>query len=419
MREKKFSGYLMVVLCFVFIFVHMGVINSLGVFLPIIKSENGFSTTQVSMLFSFAGIGAALTGMFLTPTALKKFGPRKCMMTSTVLAAIHMLWYGLAKSLVEFLISALLAGIAIGIGIYAATGAIIGNWFIKNRMTMIGIIGAGSGLGSALFNAAIGSAIPVLGYHVTYYVLAAIVLVVGLALQLGIRSKPSDVGQTALGSGMAAVSGTAASKDSLPGVTLSQAKRSPSFYLIFLAGIFGNVAWSAVNMYIVTLLNRTFGLAHPIASRYDAVLRGCMAIALIFSGKIAEKLGVKGYILYGGLTLGCGTLILILTKNAIITMPVLLILALVLMSTGGAHGSANGQILANGVFGPKEFPTIQSYLLAGLNVGLAASAFVYAPFITDNGDNVLGCFGLSLFCAIMWAILSLLGAFLSPYKKEK
>lgn len=409
----------MVALCFIFIFVHMGVINSLGVFMPVIVRENGFSTTQVSLLFSFAGVGAAMTSMFITPTALKKFGPRKCMMTSTVLAAIHMLWYGLANHLVEFFVSAVIAGIAIGIGIYAATGAIIGNWFIKSRMTMLGIIGAGSGLGSALFNAAIGSAIPVLGYRNTYLLLGVVVLVLGFALQLGIRSRPADVGQTALGAELAAeTNAVTVRKEDLPGVTFKHALRHPSFYLVFLAGIFGNIAWTAVNMYVVTLLTNNYGLAIDVASRYDAVLRGCMAIALIFSGKIAEKIGVKGYILYAGLTLSIGALSLILTGSAIITMPVLLVITLILLSPGGAQGSANGQILANGIFGPRDFASIQSYLIAGLNVGLAASAFVAAPFVSADG-NVLGCFKLALVCAVVWMVLALVAAILSPYKKDK
>lgn len=247
--------------------------------------------------------------------------------------------------------------------------------------------------------------------------LAGVVLVVGFALQIGLRSRPSDVGQEALGAELAAEA-SSTQKDTLPGVTFSQAKRSPSFYLVFAAGIFGNIAWTAVNMYVVTLLRSNYGLGLDVSSRYDAVLRGCMAIALIFSGKIAEKLGTRGYILYSALTLGSGALIILLTKSSIITMPVLLVITLMLLSVGGAQGSANGQILANGIFGPRDFPTIQSYLLAGLNVGLASSAFVAAPFVSDTG-SVLNCFALSLFCTIMWAILSLTGAALSPYKKKK
>lgn len=409
----------MVVLCFIFIFVHMGVINSLGVFMPVIVRENGFTTTQVSLLFSFAGVGAALTGMFITPTALKKFGPRKCMMTSTVLAAVHMLWYSLAHNLVEFFISATIAGVAIGIGLYTATGAIVGNWFIKNRMTMLGIIGAGSGLGSAVFNAAIGSLIPVLGYRKTYFVLFILVLILGFALQLGIRSHPADVGQKPLGAEQGVATPTAAAQSGeLPGVTFKQALRHPSFYLAFLGGICGCISWTAVNMYMVTLLTTNYQMAIDVASRYDSVLRGAMAIALILSGKIAEKLGVKGYILYAGLTFGTGTLIVILTGSSIISMPTLLIIALVLLSIGGAQASANGQILANGIFGPRDFSTIQSYLIAGLNVGLAASAVVAAPFVGADG-SVLGCFKLALGCVAVWLVLALIAAVLSPYKKKK
>ena len=95
-----------------------------------------------------------------------------------------------------------------------------------------------------------------------------------------------------------------------------------------------------------------------------------------------------------------------------------MILALVLMATGASNSSANAQILANGIFGPKDFSTIQSYLIPGLNIGLAASAVVAAPFVGPDG-SLLGCFKLFLYCAIGWMVLALIAAWISPYKGKK
>lgn len=390
----------------------------MGVFMPVIARENGFTTTQISLIFSFAGVGAVLTGMFVTPTALKKLGPRVCMMVSTVLTAGHLLWYSFATHLAELFISATFGGVAIGFGLYAATGTIVGNWFVRNRMAMLGIISAGSGLGSAAFNAAVGSLILAQGYRTTYVILFVVVLALGLVLQLGIRSRPSDVGQTALGYVPAGKTAASAPGMELPGVAFKEALKKPSFYLLFIAGICGSIAWTGVNMYMVTLLTNNYAMPIDVASRYDAVLRICVAVALIFSGRIAEKIGTKGYILYIGVTFGTGVLITLLTGSAIAEMPLLLFSALVLMSVGASHSSANGQILANGIFGPRDFATFQSYLIAGLHFGLASSAVVAAPFVGSDG-NVLGCFTLFLVCSVVWMVLALAAALLSPYKKMK
>jgi len=417
--EKKngFRGYLMVALCFIHIFTHMGALNSLGVFMPIIASENGFTTTQVSLLFSFAGAGAALTGMFITPRLLKRFDPRICMAISTVLTVGHMVWYSFATRLWEMYISATVAGIAIGIGLYAATGAIVGCWFIRNRLTMLGIISAASGIGSAVINSLSGTLIVRMGYRYSYLVLSAIVLTVGALQQIFIRSRPEDIGQEPLRSVKNDDDSVNMSKKDLPGVTFKEALKSPAFYLLFFAGILGSISWTGVNMYVVTLLRNNFGLAIDVASRYDAVLRICIAIALVFSGKIAEKFGAKVYILYTGMFFSIGVLIIIITGKPIASMPVLLVAALILLAAGASNSSANAQILANGIFGPKDFTTIQSYLIPGLNIGLAASAVAAAPFVGSDG-SVIGCFRLFMCCALAWMILAVIAAFISPYRKK-
>ena len=314
-NTKSFRGYFMVALCFIHILIHMGALNSLGVFMPVIAAENGFTTTQVSLLFSFAGAGAALTGMFITPRLLKRFDPRICMVFSTILTIIHLVWYSLAVNLWELFISATIAGIAIGIGLYAATGAIIGNWFIKNRMFVLGIISAASGIGSAVINLVSGSLIVEIGYRNAYLVIAAAVLVLGGLEQIFLRSHPKDVGQEPLAYSEDEQAALSVKKD-LPGITFREALKTPAFYLLFIGGILGCISYTGVNMYIVTMLKNNYSIPIDVASRYDAVLRIATALALVLSGKIAEKLGAKIYILYTGIFFSIGTGIIILTGSA-------------------------------------------------------------------------------------------------------
>ena len=405
----------MVALCFIHIFIHMGALNTLGVFMSFIIDENNFLTTTTSFMFSFAGIGAALTGMFITPRLIKKIGPRVLMIFSTIVTVCHMIWYALAHSLWEYYISAVLGGFAIGIGLYAATGAIIGAWFVRNRLTMLGIVSAASSLGSAVLNSVSGTLIANIGYRHTYFILAALVFVVGALEQIGIRNKPSDVGQEPL---MPLATETVVTPKELPGLTIKEAVKTPSFYLLFIGGIFGAISWTGVNMFIVTLLRRNYGMPIQTASIFDAVLRICITIALLFSGKIAEKLGPKLYILYVGVFFSIGVLILLLTGSNIIDMLVLLVIAMIFMAAGAANSSANAQILANGIFGPKDFSAIQSYLIPGMNLGLAVSAFAAAPFVSPEG-NVLNCFWLFFACALVWMILAFISAAISPYSGKK
>ena len=199
MKEKKFSGYLMAVLCFAFIFVNMGCLNSLGVFSPSLVQETEYSRYQISLMFTFAGASAALTGMFITPKALKKLGEKKCMLFATILTAAHFLVYSSVSRLFLLYIGAVMGGMAIGIGLYAACCAIVGHWFIKNRLVMLSIVSAGSPIGSAFINMFAGRSIMSVGYRNTYRILAVFALVVGIVIILLVRNRPEDMGQSPLG----------------------------------------------------------------------------------------------------------------------------------------------------------------------------------------------------------------------------
>ncbi len=405
----------MALLCFIFIFINMGTLNSLGVFMPSLVKETGYTTAQISLMFTFAGVGAALTGMTITPHALKKIGEKNCMLCTVMLTACHLLIYSFTSQLAVLYLGALIAGIAIGIGLYAACSAIIGNWFIKNRLTVLSIISAGSGTGSAFINMFSGQSIVAIGYRSTYRILAIMVIAVGLVIYFLIKNKPEDIGQNALQDDvMAEMQGDKAEAD---GITIKEALKGPSFYMLFAAAVLGSVAWTGINMYLITLISSNYGMPVNVATRYDALLRICVVVFLLVGGRIVEKIGIRAYVLFVGICMSVGITIIVLTGSSLIGIPVLLAAVMIMISVGGSHGNANNQMLANNVFGRKDFRTIQAYLVSGGNTGIALSAILARPWIGDDGST-LGCFKLFLICTLVWLILVLMAIRMTPYKKN-
>ena len=171
-------------------------------------------------------------------------------------------------------------------------------------------------------------------------------------------------------------------------------------------------------MYLMTLLSSNYGLPLDVATRYDALLRVCIAAFLFIGGKLADRYGIRKYVFLVGILLSAGLLIIVLTGSTLIALPVLLVLVMIIISVGGSHGNANNQLIANSVFGRKDFTTIQAYLVSGGNTGIALSAIVAGPFIGADGST-LGCFRLFFVCSVLWLVLIQIGIGRSPYMKEK
>lgn len=418
MENKKFRGYIIAVALFVFIFVNMGGVGCLSVFMPSIVAETGYSTTQISLMFTFAGVASALCGLLITPTVLKKLGPKKCMLIATICTALSLFLYGRTSSLAVFYFAAALGGFAIGIGYFAACGSMIGNWFFDKRLSIIGAISAASGLGGTVFKSLSGYAITAFGYRTAYVFIALSTLVVGLIVQLIVRDHPSELGQTALGAEKMDLqsSGSAGSAE-LPGLSFKEALKTPSFYLIFFGGALGIIAYMGMSMYMVTLLATNYGMSLTSAANYNALFQFAVMVAVFFSGRIAEKIGIRGYILYVGIAMSAGLLLIVLFGSSIIGAPVALIAAAVLVGVGGSHQSSDSSILAQSCFGAKDFATIQAYLIGGVNAGSALTAIVAAPFIGADG-SMLPCFRVFFVLSVVWMIMMFVGSVLAPYKEK-
>ena len=230
--DERFSGYRVLIGCFLVMFVHLGMLSSLGIFIPRMVPDLNETLGRVSLMTSFATI-VAFVMSFITPKLLHKFSARVLLGVASVLCGIHFIMYGMAQNVYVLWAGASLGGVVLGCGTNAVIGTIISSWFIRKRSAIIGYVFGGAALGGAAVQFLGGRMIHAVGWRETYILLGVIGFAIALIANLLFIRDPQKLGQKPLGWEDAAVEHEKAEHVTETGVTAKAAMKTPSFWLLF------------------------------------------------------------------------------------------------------------------------------------------------------------------------------------------
>ena len=216
--DERFSGYRVLIGCFLVMFVHLGMLSSLGIFIPRMVPDLNETLGRVSLMTSFATI-VAFVMSFITPKLLHKFSARVLLGVASVLCGIHFIMYGMAQNVYVLWAGASLGGVVLGCGTNAVIGTIISSWFIRKRSAIIGYVFGGAALGGAAVQFLGGRMIHAVGWRETYILLGVIGFAIALIANLLFIRDPQKLGQKPLGWEDAAVEHEKAEHVTETGVT--------------------------------------------------------------------------------------------------------------------------------------------------------------------------------------------------------
>ncbi|HYA34367.1 MAG TPA: MFS transporter, partial [Candidatus Binataceae bacterium] len=190
------------------------------------------------------------------------------MIGGAVLAGLAFILASRANSFPPMLIAYLILGVGIGGSTLLPAALVIANWFGARRGLAMGLTFAGTSLGGAAMTIVASRAISYGGWRTGYVTLAIPMLVVVIPIvMLVIRTRPpGEDGQKV------SVSEAA---DALPGLELSEALRTRSFWMIALAQFTFACAASGMGLHLITYL-RGLGYAEAFAA-------GMMSLAYLFT----------------------------------------------------------------------------------------------------------------------------------------
>ncbi len=249
-QNNIFYGWWVLLACITGLIVGPGqfAFGSLGLFIPSLESEFGWSRSQISLALTIFTVTLAVASPIIG-RMIDNFGSRQVLVPALVslalcLAAIPalvgQLWH---FYLVFFLIGSL--GAAANSLPFMFT---ISSWFNRRRGLAIGLAMTGSGLGYALVPPVIQHINSSMGWHWGYYTLSGIVIFMALPIILLLfRNHPADLGL--LADGETAGNEPATTQDAvLTGYNRNEALQQSSFWLLVI--IFSSIAFGLFGLLV-------------------------------------------------------------------------------------------------------------------------------------------------------------------------
>lgn len=239
MNEENKNRYVWVIvaLCALMIFTGLGFCSSTNsLFINKVTEHLQVERSIYSINQSLRFIATALVNLFFGSMVVK-FGAKKLVIAGFTCLAAGVTVYGLAESIYVFYIGGILLGIGFAWTGTTMVGYIVNRWCKNNRGTIMGAVLASNGVGGALAMQIVSPIIEsgATGYKNAYFLIAIIVLSVGVLVAVFMKDKPLVDGESA------APKKKKKRGQTWVGIEFSDAARRPYFYAtlvcVFLTGM--------------------------------------------------------------------------------------------------------------------------------------------------------------------------------------
>lgn len=234
-----------------------------------------------------------LLGILPTPFVghwIDRHGVRLAAFAAGTALAAACVGMALVRNALELTLAfALLRAAAVG-GLTLLSQHVINLWFVRQRGIAAAAVVGGTALGGVVFPLAIEGLLPGLGWRATYVALGGVTaFVVAPLLVLLFRDGPETFG---LRPDLNNASKSERSPVDEPRVSIRQAMRTRTFWVLTVAGFLGNMVGTALLLHQVAIL-AAGGLERGAAVALLAPMAAVQAIAIPVSGLLIDKLGVR------------------------------------------------------------------------------------------------------------------------------
>jgi len=171
-------------------------VQCFSVLLPVITTEFDWSRGVVAGALSAGIIALGLPSPFYGGI-VTRFGPRKTLIFGNLLAGLGIAGVFFVQEIWHLYVLYIIVGMGGGTGGYISCTTVINNWFIKRRSLVLGIFIASSGLAGLAFPPLTTGLIAVVGWRLTWLILAGIIIFIAVLLGsvVLVRNRPEDTGQ--------------------------------------------------------------------------------------------------------------------------------------------------------------------------------------------------------------------------------
>jgi len=374
MKPKIFYGWFIVAACMLIAAAGIGFHNTASIFVRPVTEDLGLSRGE--FIFYRTIIVMISAGLLpLYGKLAKRFKIKHIMLAGTIGGALSLIGYSFAWQLWHFYGLAVINGLFANAAHFMLIGILINRWFEDKRGLALGIAFAGSGLGAAMMVPLASQIIALADWRwgFRFSGVAALIVLIPTIIFL-IKEHPED-------KGIAPYKTNSSDKppvapDRIPkGLMLSQARKTPTFWILAVAFLCISISAGAPNAHTAPYLG-DLGYASVFYSAVISFSLVVLTVGKIFMGHVFDRFGL----IVGGAVLGI-SLILSPIFALLSANPVAPWFYAFFLGLGSTGFSIAVNIYAMQFFGERDFTAILSVLsmITAFGAAFAAPAvgFVY------------------------------------------
>lgn len=374
--------------------------DCINVIQPAFMEKFGMNSTEVTMPVTI-GAYAVIIAAFFYSTIIMKKGVRKFGAFSAVILAVSTLLVGVAYN-----VEGMAAVVLMSVGLFVSRAFVMAvqlcvmqmcaNWFMTTRGRIMGLIMAGCALDNATAQTAAKKLAGVIGFGYTYYLIAALLLVLAVLMYAFFITSPEEVGLTP--------DGIVREKEEMNHLeegeyhtkwTLKKLLSIPESWIIMIGfGVFSMVITCSVAVFSIRM--DEVGISPSLYGVLLLIAGVCGILASPIYGTIIDKIGAPK----AGAVLGiCDTLMMLGLAfcNADRVWPIYLAAFGIAMMAGTP---AVQPALTIHVFGPREYQAANRYLNIVVNL-IGACALLYVSVIHDmTGSYTMAYLIMAVLCLV-------------------
>lgn len=394
---KIFYGWYIVAAACILLAVCWGItFNTASLFINPISDDFGISRKAINMTFSIRSI-TQLTISLFSWIIFTRFKLGNMMKVASITAIISLYLNSRVESLFAlYLLTAILGASTVLTGMMPLS-IVINNWFKEKNGTALGIAFMGSGIGGMIFNTLAGGWIVEYGWRTTYQILALIYLLVAVPIVFFvIKTDPREVGLVAYGSDKSDKTITKVeTEEELTGITLSEAKKTVSFWLLCLTIIIFTMSG-------VTIINNTapylidINYSPTFSANIVALSMGSLALGKMVLGVLFDRFGLR-------ISTFISTTAMVVSFICFLYADNYMALGLLIAASGisGAFLTVAYPVITQTLFGRKDYSGIYGFLNVAHSMGS-----IIAPIIIGSLYDKSGSYTSSLILMMILAIIA-------------
>lgn len=397
-NPKFFYGYTVALAAFLILVITQGTLYTFGVFFKPLSAEFGWTRAMTSGAFS---LSTMLKGLFYIFTGIlnDKIGPRVVMTGCGFFLGLGYLLMSRVNSIWQLY---LFFGFIVAIGMsggFVPMLSTVSRWFVKRRGLIIGVVAAGTGLGTLIVPWIANWLISSYDWRTSYTILGITALVIIVLAAQFLRRDPSQVGLLPYGQGEGE---TGHSGQDIGGFSFGQAIRTRQFWMLLVATLSFGFCMYAIMVHIVPHAT-DLGISAVNAANIIAIIGGANVVGRIMMGGTGDRIGSKKAFALCFILMSFSLALLVVTRE-------LWIFYLFGFAFGFAFGGmlALMALLVADLFGLLSHGVILGSAAFGIDIGGAVGPVLAGHIFDTTGSYqlvFLACVGVSIAGLTVMALL--------------